>query len=76
MCAPPAFDETGEAVLTYARWVLVNKRDAAAKVPEERVPDLPAVSIPRRLAPPARPSMRAPTMRSWREAPIASAITE
>jgi 2-methylfumaryl-CoA hydratase len=33
-------DETGEPVLTYCRWVLVNKRDPAAKVAEERVPAL------------------------------------
>jgi 2-methylfumaryl-CoA hydratase len=43
------FDEAGEAVLTYARWVLVNKRDAAAKVLEERVPDLPAAVDPASL---------------------------
>jgi 2-methylfumaryl-CoA hydratase len=43
------FDETGEAVLAYARWVLVNKRDAAAKAPEERVPDLPATVDPASL---------------------------
>jgi len=33
-------DETGEAVLTYCRWVLVNKRDPSARNPDERVPDL------------------------------------
>jgi len=43
------FDETGEAVLTYCRWVLVHKRDAAAKVPEEHVPDLPKVVNPQEL---------------------------
>ncbi len=40
------FDETGEAVLTYCRWVLVNKRDASAKIAEERVPDLPKAVDP------------------------------
>ena len=35
------FDSGGEAVLTYCRWVLVRKRDPAAVVPEEHVPDLP-----------------------------------
>jgi 2-methylfumaryl-CoA hydratase len=35
------FDATGEAVLTYCRWVLVRKRDAGASVREERVPELP-----------------------------------
>jgi 2-methylfumaryl-CoA hydratase len=43
------YDETGEAVLAYCRWVLVNKRDASAKVPEERVPDLPKAVEPSRL---------------------------
>jgi 2-methylfumaryl-CoA hydratase len=42
-------DETGEAVLTYCRWVLVNKRDASAEGPEEQVPDLPKVVEPARL---------------------------
>jgi 2-methylfumaryl-CoA hydratase len=35
------FDETGEPILSYCRWVLVKKRDAAAAVPTEHVPDLP-----------------------------------
>lgn len=35
------FDHTGDAVLSYCRWVLVRKRDAAADVTEEHVPDLP-----------------------------------
>ena len=43
------FDETGAAVLTYCRWVLVNKRDAAANVPEERVPELPTSVDPGEL---------------------------
>jgi 2-methylfumaryl-CoA hydratase len=43
------FDEKGEPVLAYCRWVLVNKRDASAKVPEERVPDLPAAVDPASL---------------------------
>jgi 2-methylfumaryl-CoA hydratase len=43
------FDETGEPVLAYTRWVLVNKRDPAAKVPEERVPDLPGSVAPANL---------------------------
>ncbi len=35
------FDEAGDAVLSYCRWVLVKKRDAAAAVAAEHVPDLP-----------------------------------
>ena len=34
------FDETGAAVLAFARWVLVRKRDAGAAVAGEHVPDL------------------------------------
>ena len=34
------FDEKGEAVLTYVRWVMVRKRDAAAPVGEAVVPKL------------------------------------
>src|SRR6201995_2892481 len=32
------FDETGEKVLTYVRWVMVRKRDATAVVTENTVP--------------------------------------
>jgi 2-methylfumaryl-CoA hydratase len=35
------FDAGGEAVLSYCRWVLVRKRDAAAPAPGDHVPDLP-----------------------------------
>ncbi|HEY1836474.1 MAG TPA: MaoC family dehydratase [Rhizomicrobium sp.] len=34
------FDETGAEVLTYVRWVMVRKRDAAATVPEPVIPML------------------------------------
>jgi 2-methylfumaryl-CoA hydratase len=34
------FDHMGDAVLSYCRWVLVRKRDTAADVPEEHVPEL------------------------------------
>ena len=54
------FDESGEAVLTYCRWVLVNKRDPAAKVAAEHVPDLPKAVDPTALGTPARPSTRRP----------------
>lgn len=35
-------NQHGEPVLEYARWVMVNKRDAAAKAPEPLVPKLAA----------------------------------
>jgi 2-methylfumaryl-CoA hydratase len=34
------FDETGAEVLSYVRWVMVKKRDAAATVPEPVIPML------------------------------------
>lgn len=34
-------NQRGEDVLTYARWVMVHKRDAAAPAPEPVIPDLP-----------------------------------
>jgi 2-methylfumaryl-CoA hydratase len=37
------FDETGDTVLDYARWVMVRKRDEAAPAPVETVPDLPKI---------------------------------
>jgi 2-methylfumaryl-CoA hydratase len=35
------FNQSGEAVLDYARWVMVRKRDEKAAAPEEKVPELP-----------------------------------
>jgi len=35
------FNQNGDAVLDYARWVMVRKRNEAAPAPEEKVPDLP-----------------------------------
>ncbi len=35
------FDQDGDTVLDYARWVMVRKRDEAAAAPGEQVPDLP-----------------------------------
>ena len=40
------FDETGEPVLDYARWVMVRKRDEAAAAPSESVPTLPKAVAP------------------------------
>ncbi|HEY6024435.1 MAG TPA: MaoC family dehydratase [Pseudolabrys sp.] len=43
------FDETGDVVLDYARWVMVRKRDEAAPAPGEKVPDLPKSVEPTQL---------------------------
>ncbi|MDX1581167.1 MAG: MaoC family dehydratase [Alphaproteobacteria bacterium] len=34
-------NQTGETVLDYVRWVMVNKKDPSAPAPEPQVPDLP-----------------------------------
>ena len=43
------FDESGDCVLDYVRWVMVRKRDEAASVKEERVPELPNAVAPDEL---------------------------
>jgi len=43
------FDETGDCVLDYARWVMVRKRDETAAAPPEKVPDLPRAVEPAQL---------------------------
>ena len=43
------FNATGAPVLTYCRWVLVRKRDAAAPAPDAHVPDLPEAVAPAAL---------------------------
>jgi 2-methylfumaryl-CoA hydratase len=35
------FNQTGDTVLDYARWVMVRKRDEAAAAPGDKVPELP-----------------------------------
>ncbi len=40
------FDEVGDCVLDYVRWVMVRKRDEAAPVREEHVPNLPKAVAP------------------------------
>src|SRR5271169_1722888 len=35
------FNQNGDTVLDYARWVMVRKREEAAPAPEEKVPELP-----------------------------------
>src|SRR3954467_7254369 len=43
------FNAAGAPVLTYCRWVLVRKRDAAAPAPDAHVPDLPEAVEPTAL---------------------------
>jgi 2-methylfumaryl-CoA hydratase len=42
-------DESGDAVLDFARWVMVHKRDEAATAPAEAVPQLPKSVDPAQL---------------------------
>ena len=44
------FDETGDTVLDYARWVMVRKRDESAPAPDESVPTLRKTVAPEALA--------------------------
>jgi 2-methylfumaryl-CoA hydratase len=46
-------NQRGEMVLDYVRWVMVRKRDQAAAIAEEKVPDLPAAVAAADLAIPA-----------------------
>jgi 2-methylfumaryl-CoA hydratase len=48
-----AYDGDVEPVMTWARWVMVRKRDPKAPAPETVVPDLPAVVGPEALTVPA-----------------------
>jgi 2-methylfumaryl-CoA hydratase len=43
------FDEAGDVVLDYARWVMVQKRDEASAAPNEKVPVLPKTVEPAQL---------------------------
>ena len=43
------FDETGDCVLDYVRWVMVRKRDENAPAPGEKVPELPKAVEPAKL---------------------------
>jgi 2-methylfumaryl-CoA hydratase len=43
------FNQTGDIVLDYARWVMVRKRDEQAAAPGEKVPDLPKSVEPAQL---------------------------
>jgi 2-methylfumaryl-CoA hydratase len=48
-----AFNQHGEAVLTWARWVMVHKRDPESPAPAANVPSLPELVPPQALAVPA-----------------------
>lgn len=43
------FDQDGDCVLDYVRWVMVRKRDENAPAPPETVPELPKAVEPARL---------------------------
>lgn len=43
------YNQRGEAVLSYVRWVMVRKRDASAAAPEPVVPELPVAVSPENL---------------------------
>lgn len=43
------FNQDGAAVLDYARWVMVKKRDKSAPAPEARIPELPDAVAPEAL---------------------------
>ena len=43
------FDESGETVLDYVRWVMVRKCDESAPSPPEKVPELPKAVEPTQL---------------------------
>lgn len=44
------FNQCGDEVLSYVRWVMVNKRDPSAAAPETAIPDLPDSVDPRSLS--------------------------
>ncbi len=46
------FNQRGETVVEYVRWVMVRKRDAAAPAPTAVIPDLPQAVAPEALIPP------------------------
>lgn len=47
------FNQQGEAILSYVRWVMVHKGDASAPAPSPVVPELPAFVAPEDLPIPA-----------------------
>jgi 2-methylfumaryl-CoA hydratase len=59
-----AYNQHGEPVLTWARWVMVHKRDPESPPPETVVPSLPELVPPAALAVPAasNPAALAPAV--------------
>ena len=53
------FNQRGETVIEYVRWVMVRKRDAAADTPETHVPKLPEAVGPAELGQACPPIDRA-----------------
>ena len=51
-------DHMDDVVVSFNRWVMVRKRDAASKAPEAIVPDLPAIVPALSLVAPARTHFR------------------
>ena len=47
------FNQEGEAILSYVRWVMVNKGDMSKSAPEPVVPDLQTCVLPENLPAPA-----------------------
>ncbi|HXZ21603.1 MAG TPA: MaoC family dehydratase [Pseudolabrys sp.] len=43
------FDDTGDTVLEFARWVMVRKHNEASPAPGEKVPELPKIVEPAQL---------------------------
>ncbi|HMF25701.1 MAG TPA: MaoC family dehydratase [Pseudolabrys sp.] len=43
------FDDIGDTVLDFARWVMVRKRDEASSAPDEKLPELPRIVEPAQL---------------------------
>jgi len=51
-------NQRGETVIDYVRWVMVRKRDKAARAPEADVPHLPEIVEPSHLSAPAKTSFK------------------
>ncbi|MBX3489574.1 MaoC family dehydratase [Parvibaculum sp.] len=51
-------NQRGETVIDYVRWVMVRKRDKAARAPEADVPHLPDIVEPAHLVAPAKTSFK------------------
>jgi 2-methylfumaryl-CoA hydratase len=75
-----AFNQRGKPVLTWIRWVMVNKRDAQSQAPEKVVPVLPpevpsdALSIPAGLKPRALQTAASGGLEFWDDYAIGQVI--